>query len=57
MKYPAYFVKNFTGNTAHIEKVDLNAIAETLDHQIEVVSEEISEMILSKDNGHLDSCL
>ena len=55
-KYPTYFFKNHRGN-AYIEEVDLKAIAETLDHSIEVLIEEINEMILFEDNGHLNSHL
>ena len=57
VEYPTDFVKNHTGNAAHIEEVDLKAIAETLDNPIKVVIEEINGMTLSKDNGHLDSYL
>ena len=35
------FIKNWTGNAAHLDKVDLEALAETLDYLIEHVTEEI----------------
>ena len=42
------FIKNRTGNSAHIDKVELEALAELMDHPVEHVIHEINLFAFSE---------
>ena len=48
MKSTAKFIKNRSGNSAHIDKIELEALAELMDHPIEHVIHEINMFAFSE---------
>ena len=48
VKTTAEFVKNRMGNSAHIDEVELEALAELMDHPIEHVIHEINMFAFSE---------
>ena len=48
MKSTAEFVKNRSGNYAHIDEIELEALAELMDHPIEHVIHEINMFAFSE---------
>ena len=42
------FIKNRTGNSAHIDKIELEALAELVDHPIKHVIHEINQFAFSE---------
>ena len=48
MKSTAKFVKNRTGNSAHIDEIELEALAELMDHPIEHIMHEINMFAFSE---------
>ena len=48
VKSTTEFIKNRTGNSAHINKVELEALAELMDHPIEHVIHEINLFTFSE---------
>ena len=57
MKTTAKFIKNRTGNSAHINEVELEALAELMDHPIEHVIHEINMFAFSEMEESNESCL
>ena len=51
------FVKNRMGNSAHIDEVELEALAELMDHPIEHVIHEIKMFAFSEIEESNESCL
>ena len=48
VKSTAKFIKNSTGNSAHINEVELEALAELMDHPIKHVIHEINMFAFSE---------
>ena len=57
VKTTAEFVKNRMGNSAHINEVELEALAELMDHPIEHVIHEINMFAFSEMEESNESCL
>ena len=51
------FIKNRTGNSAHIDEVELEALAELMDHPIEHVIHEINLFSFSEIEESNESCM
>ena len=47
-KSTAKFIKNRTGNSAHINEIELEALAELMDHPIEHIIHEINMFSFSE---------
>ena len=52
----AKFVKNRTGNSAHIDEVELEALAELMDHPIKHVIHEINMFAFSEAEEANETC-
>ena len=57
VKSYAEFVKNRTGNSAHIDEIELETQAELMDHPIKHVIHEINMFALSEIEEANESCL
>ena len=51
------FVKNRTGNSAHIDKVELEALAELMDHPIKHIIHEINLFAFSEIEESNEPCM
>ena len=50
-KSTAEFIKNCSGNSTHIDEIELEALAKLMDHPIKCVIEEINMFCLSRSGG------
>ena len=57
VKTTTEFIKNRKGNSAHIDEVELEALAELMDHPIEHVIHEINVFAFSEMEESTESCL
>ena len=57
MNSTAEFIKNRTGNSAHINEVELEALAELMDHPIKHVIQEINMFTFSEAEEANETCL
>ena len=57
LKSTAKFIKNRTGNSAHINEVELEALAELIDHPIKHILHEINLFALSEIEEPNESCI
>ena len=51
VKSTTEFIKNRTGNSAHINEIELEALAKLMDHPIEHVVHEINMFAFSENRG------
>ena len=56
-KSTAEFIKNRTGNSAHINEVELEALAELMDHTIEHIIHEINLFAFSDIEESNEPCM
>ena len=56
-KTTAEFIKNRTGNSAHINEVELEALAKLMDHPIEHVIHEINLFAFLETEESNESCM